>query len=671
MPQGTGGMGTGSDTRIYNPRSESSHMYVNNHEEDRHGAEDGAKKDEMIDRKREKDSARRRIMSKVKHIKVKPSDLEELKDDEEGEDDADKRDQEREISAQTGPPGNLGFLTSLAMGARGPGAAGGQQFAMGEPMEDAWSSLLKYDTSDLTDYEINRRQFRSPHILGPDRSPEEISALEAEERRRAMDRMAEFQRLDYPDLMSLPFLFDEDIADMVQGALDHDHGDYFGDRIDPNELHQYIREYAGDEAADRYIQRYKDVRTRLGGLDFAMAQPHVEPTNMAEIQDSVNRFNKDRELHTEDLKNIMPNDETIFDAYPFPANTFMANELVPPFTLTPQSEHTFQQENKGEPMDIAFQLLKEETQGFISDKNPKPKKDKGDKAKEKKAKKEERKKFRPSTGQFKMPPGGVNPASATSRRAKARSRGIKSDKKTGLGRSHLAVEMSHRGVQTKQPTSKDPQKYRQYMGQQEGRKRLGGVRTVASTPARFGARSYTAGATGGGRLQGVARPRRPALKPHRIPPIMSPAMPPRPTMPTPPPIPSAPPLPMVGVANQQMAGPPMMRPGRLPSSSVQGVMTGPVGKGSEIQKSLTRYDIIELRQLIADAKRAIKQKDSKKKGMGTKDTGGAGSSLPKHPENGPKQTTRPEGATEDANNEPRTFGMDPIGHYTSRGGRTP
>ena len=457
MPQGTGGMGTGSDTRIYNPRSESSHMYVNNYEEDRHGAEDGAKKDEKMDKKREKDSARRRIMSRVKHIKVRPTDLDAFNDEKpEGEDDANKKDEEREISAQTGPPGNLGFLTSLAMGAKGPGAAGGQMVAMSEPM------------------------------------------------------------------------------------------------------------------------------------------------------------------------------------------------------------------------DIAFRLLKDDAQGFIPDRNPEPKKDKSDRSKEKKAKKEEGKKFRPSTKKFNMPPGGVNPASATSRRAKARSRGIKSDKRSGLGRAHLAVEMSHRGVQTKQPTSKDPKKYRQYLGQQESRRRLGGVRTVASTPARFGTRSYTAGPTGGGRLQGVARPRRPALKPHRIPPIMPPAMPPRPMMPTPPPIPSAPPMPTAGVGVQRMAGPPMMRPGRVPSSSVQGVMTGPRGKGSDLQKrSLTYYDIAELRQLVNEARRAIKQKESKKKGMGTKDTGGAGSNLPKHPENGPKQTTRPEGATEDANNEPRTFGMDPIGHYTSRGGRTP
>ena len=77
-------------------------------------------------------------------------------------------------------------------------------------------------------------------------------------------------------------------------------------------------------------------------------------------------------------------------------------------------------------------------------------------SKERKEKKERAKKWRPSTGEFKTPPGGMSPASATPRRSKARMRGIKGGPKTGLSRSHLAVEMSHRGVKTKQPTSKDP-----------------------------------------------------------------------------------------------------------------------------------------------------------------------------------------------------------------------
>ena len=620
MPQGTGGMGTGSDTRMYNPRSESSHMYVNNHEEDRHGAEDGAKKDEKVDMKREKDRARRKIMSKVKHIKVRPSDLEAFNDDKpEGEDDANKKDEEREISAQTGPPGNLGFLTSLAMGARGPGAAGGQMVAMSEPMEVAFRLLKAYEDEHLQSY--------------LDGDIDELGMFNNS-----------FDERRYPFLhfnVNQPFVHDNDDA-----------------------VNELMGDEEGYEAFEPALRDYENQLKALHDHTILSASPQGSPPQLANAIDRLVRDYRDQSGFKD-----MTHEEVMKVAMSMYMATLKALKMK---NAQPFFDPSMMGEMKGNPIEIAFQLLKQEAQGFVPDKNPEPKKDKGEKAKEKKAKKERSKKFRPSTGQFKMPPGGVNPASATSRRAKARSRGIKSDKKTGLGRAHLAVEMSHRGVQTKQPMSKDPKKYRQYMGQQEGRKRLGGVRTVTSTPSRFGARSYRAGPTGGGTLQGVQRPRRPALKPHRIPPIMPPAVPPRPTMPTPPPIPSAPPMPMAGAAQQQMAGPPMMRPGRVPTSSVQGIMTGPQGSGSDLQKrSLTYYDIAELRQLVNEARRAIKQKESKKKGMGTKDTGGAGSNLPKHPENGPKQTTRPEGATEDANNEPRTFGMDPIGHYTSRGGRTP
>ena len=77
-------------------------------------------------------------------------------------------------------------------------------------------------------------------------------------------------------------------------------------------------------------------------------------------------------------------------------------------------------------------------------------------------------------------------------------------KKTGLMKPHLSVEMSHRGIQTKQPLSKDSQKYTQYKkGQSEARKILGGARTVYSPHARYGARSNIAGPTGAGRLSGV------------------------------------------------------------------------------------------------------------------------------------------------------------------------
>jgi hypothetical protein len=100
-------------------------------------------------------------------------------------------------------------------------------------------------------------------------------------------------------------------------------------------------------------------------------------------------------------------------------------------------------------------------------------------------------------------------------------------------------------------------------------------------------------------------------------------------------------------------------------------MTSEVGEGSELQKrGLSYYDMAELRQLVNDARRAMKRKETKKKGKGEKNVGSA-SNLPAHNNAPTKETTRPEGATEDATNDPRTFGINPLDHLTSRGGRTP
>ena len=141
-----------------------------------------------------------------------------------------------------------------------------------------------------------------------------------------------------------------------------------------------------------------------------------------------------------------------------------------------------------EPMEDAWSsLLKRETPRTIAGRR----------------RREARQQFRPSTGQFKSPPGGMSGgAGATMRRFKAQMRGIKSGKKTGLMKPHLSVEMSHRGIQTKQPLSKDPQKYTM-QGQSEARKILGNVRTPFSPHARYGARSNYAGPTGAGRIGGL------------------------------------------------------------------------------------------------------------------------------------------------------------------------
>ena len=126
MPQGTGGMGTGSDVRIYNPRGESSYMFRNNHEEDTYSPESGKEKDKRIESKQKKRQKRRGEMRNLKHILVKPSDLPPA-EEEEREDESEKLDRELEPSLMTGSAGSRGYLTSVATQARGPGAAHGGQ----------------------------------------------------------------------------------------------------------------------------------------------------------------------------------------------------------------------------------------------------------------------------------------------------------------------------------------------------------------------------------------------------------------------------------------------------------------------------------------------------------------------------------------------------------------
>jgi hypothetical protein len=404
-----GMMGRTSDTRIYNPRSESSTMFRNNDGDGNYNPGDPKYEDEEKQKKqnaREKQEKRERSR---KHIKVKPRMLRELDSDEEGQDDSEKIDADREIHAQTGAAGNFGFLSSLAGGAKGPGAARGEMVAMSEAMDDAWSELLK------------------------------------------------------------------------------------------------------SSAKDRAKRRKKE----------------------AQIQ------------------------------------------------------------------------------------------------------------FKPSTGEFKRPVGGYDPKSATSRRAKFKSRALGGkSKRTGLGRAHLAVEMEHRGIKTKQPLRlEDPRKYMQQIGRQQVRAQQGQVRTPAS-PSIPQISGYS--------TRGMPKPK---LKPHRAPPI------------NPPMIAGAPHLNMSGGTTGMGMGAPAPPPMPIMASESR-------HSGSDLQKRFDWATIQQLRHMLAESKRLLREKERKRKGKGDADTSGGGSNLPNHPSNGPKQTTRPEGATENAKDDPRHFGAHTIGNDVGRGGRT-
>jgi len=295
-----------------------------------------------------------------------------------------------------------------------------------------------------------------------------------------------------------------------------------------------------------------------------------------------------------------------------------------------------------EPMEDAWStLLKRETPGTI----------------EARRRREARREFRPSTGQFKRPPGGMDPSGATMRRFRARMRGIKGGKKTGLMKPHLSVEMSHRGIATKQPMSKDPQKYRQYMGQSEARKILGNVRTTFSPHARYAERGSYAGPTGAGRLSGLlpgqsGQMRQPALRPMRV---RRPRMPrmPRPPMPPMPPMMPSPQSSMVPGIPSAPSAPSsiMMSEERAESEMLKG----------RAARTTERLNI--MRRIMAALERANKlQKAGTRSAM-------ENGHVPAHPAGvSPKDESDPEGPTENDETDAKQFGLDPAGYLVSQRG---
>lgn len=387
-----GMMGRTSDTRMYAPRSESSHMFRANHEDESTptGLEDARDKEARMDRKQKKKELEEKEDKKIRHIKVRRHHMGLDKPEETEDEEFKPRESPEE---PTSPPGAGGFLTSLAAQAKGPGAAGGEMIQMSEPMEHAWSEILK-------------------------------SKRKTEKRRKT----------------------------------------------------------------------------------------------------------------------------------------------------------------------------------------------------------EERAKWRPSTGKFQRPRGGYTGRSGTSARAKLLSRNLPMGRKTGLMRPHLAVEMSHRGIASKQPMSKDPQAYGQWRGYQEQQNILGQVRPLSGARLPFA-------------QVNMPRAPRPRLHPVRAPPIQ----------------------------------PPRLRTPHLNRPKMPGMVTmssDPVPDSNLLKARTNAYLVAEARIALRQMKelmREMRDKDRKKKSMGTPDTAGAASTLPKYPGNNPKQTTRPEGATEDET-DARTFGLDPIGYLTGRGG---
>lgn len=685
-------MGRGSDTRMYSPRSESDKMYSSANEDGgKYNPADPEYNEQKREDKKRKAEEKKAKRAKIKHIKIRATQGLSGEESPSPLDDGNKRDDEREIGLQGGPAGSRGTLLDLATGAKsGTGSAmsPGLPIAMSEPMEGAWSTLLKASLEDLiqerdrllqSGLKQEAKQFDHviQQMMRPDRQEQQMlqnigvptaklimPELEGEEledigREIMYDGR---QNPDYIEMQSRMGGYDpkmrqefmrnvsrmhrrmpkiDESREQAQQSLQNlqaaDPSRYFADQEvmtgEPMEdawsslLKQDPHVHDVGDGSDEDTQRYFDEEVRPEVMNPDTPRPHAMMPHKR-LEEKVNRMVEGLESYDEDLLN----------EYNY---RIVENDLNAQGSAVSNAgfDYPFQDINTSEPMEDAWSsLLKRETPRTIAGRR----------------RREARQQFRPSTGQFKTPPGGMSGgAGATMRRFKAQMRGIKSGKKTGLMKPHLSVEMSHRGIQTKQPLSKDPQKYTQYKGQSEARKILGNVRTPFSPHARYGARSNYAGPTGAGRLGGLmagqsGQMARPALRRMR-----RPRMPRMPRMRAP--MPPSPPM----MPQAQSSVPAMPSP----SSSI---MMSEERYRSEILKARNSLHRIELLNLMRRLIQAKEREAKIKKNLTATDA----ADLPGHPAGvKPTDDEDPQGPTENLETDAKTFGLDPVGIINSRRGQ--
>jgi hypothetical protein len=375
----TSSMGTGSDTRMYSPRSESDHLYTDG-EDYRHGKGSPEEQDKLTDKKiQEKDEQVK--TRELPHLKFN---IEQSEPDmgmpmpmppEEPQEDMMEETpmaNQAELSDITGSPGTGSPEASISFGAQALSPYGQQTIMAGEPMNIAFQ-LLKMPFHGTTEGAIEGGRFfggikrrglqpKSPgdglpkNVFFTDNPVDAASyAKRGAEKHNSRPVMIEFPESDVPTQSS------------------------------------QLPSYAGN---------YRTTNQTISPTNF---QYHYGPQREEGVTD---------EQYDQQMSQWM----------------FQMNRLQQPQVQQPQMIQ------QGEPMNIAFQLLKRD----------------GD--------------F--STRQFKAPPGGRSrQKQATNMRAKRQSRTLSPrTEQGGMVNADKAVEMSHLGIDTKQPLRLFPDKYRQSLG---------------------------------------------------------------------------------------------------------------------------------------------------------------------------------------------------------------
>ena len=212
--------------------------------------------------------------------------------------------------------------------------------------------------------------------------------------------------------------------------------------------------------------------------------------------------------------------------------------------------------------------------------------------------------------QYETQPGGSDITTGTSRRAKLQSRFLQPHKKRGIDQAPLSVHRTHLGVETKQPLRMFPEKYGHQMATQARRKLMGNIPQVPAGHGVGAERSYS--------------PKAPKSAPSGGLPLTEPRTP--------------------------------MERGKSFAKSIKEDV-------EEVKKKMDYLHFAQIRRLLRRLKDATERQERRLK---SKDQSGPGEKGEAGHREAQNSTTRPEGATEDMENDPKNWGA-PSTMFVGRG----
>jgi len=599
-------MTTGSDTRMYSPRSESMLGYTNDDDNYRHGIGDPKEMERVKDEKQAKKEAEEKA-DDLPHLKISipkpPPEMPPMMPEEEEEDPM--MDNQFEEGQQFGAMTGMPDMGNLSIGnATGTMPAPGGMLATGEPMEDAWSTLMKqegYNPFDL-------QRTRSPDFTG----------------QQSRLTLGYPEQPDYDKAIGLTFGAFEPQADPTINLASRNPG-----RAAPKDA--YFQTEDVDELA-----------RRIAAIDAHEALGHAEDPSLAPLLGLFGNIKENMPDDHPDKKVLMAQ---IMAGIETPGVTMeeLTNEVLDPTrepgglnqrvrehlaqraaepgamfgfgedTLSPeqldvanaernriamlrqmglQSLPDYSSFGKGSPMEYAWSaLMKSRLDDMAGSKDQSWKQP-----------------------QYEIQPGGADISTATSRRSKLHSRFLKPSKKRGLDKSPLAVHRSHLGIETKQPLRLFPRGYDQQMGTMQRRKLMGNVPVMPAGHA-LGRES-------------VYNPRAPSMAGGGGLPIREPRA-------------------------------PQLRGQSLAKSELQLIKS----ELEEIKKKKNYMQFAQIRRLLRQLKDAAERQERRLKAA---KQGGHGNNREAGHREGQDSTTRPEGATEDMENDPKNWGA-PSTMFAARG----